>query len=163
MANYYPPKMNMIWHGGHCCGIKTIHNFSCDPDFKLPAVAATGTALGFDIAAPGRSFEYRPKAMPEETALERLDRLLKYKDKKSPYGVVEAVLAATTTFEGEDPPAESQVARWEPILLERGFVLVTECYNSNSGNTIYIYHRVKTKPKLKRPAPANKERGQSPW
>jgi hypothetical protein len=141
-------RMNMIYHGGLCCGIKTIHKFPDSPNSTLEEVKATD-GQGLSVYESGRRPECRPTVMPAETALERLDRLIAHKDKNWPYGVIEAVLVSTTGAANAGKP-DSQVAVWGPILEERGFECVTQCYNSNSWNTIFIYHRVVDKPK---PAP----------
>lgn len=134
--------MKIGFHGGKCCGIKTIHGLGYNPN---ELIAALPKRKEFDKPADqyGRDFRsvtnfFRDKA-PCETCLARLDRYIKYLDEKRPKGIIEIALA---DFNGNrEATSWNQIRKWEPILLERGFKLVNECMNSNSGNKVYVYHR----------------------
>ncbi len=126
--------MILTFHGGLCCGIKTIHGFSNTTDWNCDALDEIGADNRDQAASQSHQNErFFHEAAPQETALERLDRYLEYCDRRRPQGVIEVVLAASDW---------AQLPAWEPVLLERGFKMVTSAKNSNSNNTIYIYHRV---------------------
>jgi hypothetical protein len=134
--------MRIAFHGGYCCGIKTIHGFDCAPSSKIWGLEAQTKAVRDFSGDEDQNGEhtcsewnfYLDKA-PYETYQERFKRYLAYLDVLRPYGVVEAVLI---NGDGGD---SNQIECWEPILLANDFKLVTDCYNSNSGNRIFIYHR----------------------
>jgi hypothetical protein len=139
----------IAFHGGECCGVKTIHRLGDDPD-------DTADELTYDPNQEeglDRCGEHVSSSMnmyyiqaPEETYLERVDRYIKWLDAVRPAGIIEIILA-------DDPECckdhdlsdcgDHQVRHWEALLLERGFVCVSNCANSNSGNRIYVYHRCK--------------------
>lgn len=134
--------MILAFHGGKCCGVKTIHGLGYHPGsepgeegwteerFESPKLSNDkhGQHVQSDLS-------FFTDADPQESYLARFDRLLAFNDKERPYGVVEVT---TTSSAG-------QTLRWKPFLVERGFKAVTECYNSNSGNRVTIWHRVRDK------------------
>ena len=129
--------MHLAFHGGLCCGIKTIYGFYGHPDEKnaeeLSAIPANNAdSYGNQVASHERFFH---EAAPRETGRERLDRYLDYLKRRRPSGIVEVVLATDNGY-------PDQVGCWEPLLLERGFKEVTRAYNSNSENTCIVYHLV---------------------
>lgn len=134
MASFGP---KIAFHGGLCCGIKTIHRMGYNPKAVVMALEPSDVP---DYDQYGHDFNTEVNIFcndaPEETAEERVDRYLKFLDAVRPYGIIEIILA-------DDPNDEDDQQRllWEPVLLERRFVMVTDCYNSNSGNRVYVYHR----------------------
>lgn len=126
--------MKLTFHIGKCCGIKTIYDLGLYPDCGLPALKAcklnNTDQYGQAVSSETRFFH---EAAPAETYLERLDRYLEYVDRRRPEGIVEIVLGAYL--------GTHQRPRWEEILLARDFKLVSSSGNSNSGATIYVYHR----------------------
>jgi hypothetical protein len=126
--------MVMLGHDGFCCGIQVVYNLGQEPSAKLPAA-------DFPKQYPtgqyhGRSLAYF-KAVPVETALERLERYIRHFESPRPEvpstfhrkGILEVVVN------------DLQNPFWESVLLERGFKLVNSCLNSNSGRVIFVYHR----------------------
>lgn len=139
--------MHFRQHGGWCCGIKQIAGFRRLPTDLMSCrdVVAAARDNKYDLAFAAWVSDHEgslyPKKEPAETYLQKLDRYLGYNDKLFPSGVVEVVLA-TSVY----PHMDQKV--WMPVLEERGFELVTSNPNSNSGNTIHIYHRRLVRGKL---------------
>ena len=136
--------MLLLCHGGKCCGIKHIYGFSNHPQIgELPALKGSSEPAvryhgGVQSEQAGQQF-FIGKA-PKETALKRLDRYLRFCQTNQPKGLIEVSLVL------------GQKNMWEKILLERGFELVQKFENSNTDNTIYLYHRINpwTPPKKKK-------------
>ena len=127
-------------HGGYCCGIRQIFGFRLRPDEIIQARNVVEVArhskldLPFAIYIRDEQDAKYPQKEPQETTLEKLDRYLRYDDALFGSGVLEIVLA-------ESNYAHVNQACWMPIVKERGFERVTSNLNSNTGNTIHIYHR----------------------
>lgn len=135
--------MELRYHGGKCCGIKTITNFSMLPDATVRAKKAE-EFLGLDLIGSGglgKTCFYAEA--PEETYLERFDRILEYVKKWRPQGMVEVVLASNIISAGNDYRSQKkQLDVWGPIFLDRGFKEVAVFKNSNTGNIIHVYHLI---------------------
>jgi hypothetical protein len=136
--------MNLIYHGGFCCGIKTIHALYSSPSSQATEIKEATrpqTSYGGDVTdgTSGAKGNWFVGNVPKETYLERLDRYLQFTDSQRQAGVLEIVLADNAS----DSSAFNQNAAWQFLLEERGFKLVTKCRNSNTNNNIYIYHRAK--------------------
>ena len=129
--------MDLLFHGGLCCGIKTIYSLGTDPDalcVSLEKIAVDDRdQYGYHVSSADRFFH---KAAPEETKKERLKRYIEYCHERRPQGMIEV----TTAIDPYDKWLSQGL--WEPILLELGFKLVTEFKNSNSGNTVKVWHNV---------------------
>ena len=127
--------MDVVTHGGRCCGIKTIHGFLYQgPQALLPKRKAFGDESDDglpDLCSPssniGKPF-HRP-ALPQEPATARLDRLIAFVRQKRPSHMIEAVLN------------ELQYPYWKDELQSRGFRLVTTYVNSNTNFRIYVFHK----------------------
>lgn len=139
--------MHLAYHGGKCCGIKTIYGFPGDPASIVNRVYYHGReevnsdSHGDHVSTNSRFYH---GSAPSETGLERLDRYLRYCDQRRPGGVIEIVLADyrfLPTF----------TAAWWPVLEERGFTKTAEFRNSNSDNMCTVYHRVKSAPRCEQP------------
>jgi hypothetical protein len=136
--------MKHVSHGGLCCGIGTIYSFY-GPETVLPGITAEAAT-----APPmaGRTGSYYTLPRPAETTHQRFLAYLAENDSQPSLrgglksGLLEAVLR------------DSQRPKWEQILLDNGFKMVTEFYNSNSGNQVFVYHRVRDGRNLKAPPPA---------
>ncbi len=136
--------MYIRYHGGKCCGIKTIEGFGYPACGQGPKsmISARDKEDDVDHDKAGQNpskVDFFTDKTPKETMADRLDRMLAFLKKRRPYGVVEAILA-----DGAAPfsnPDYDQHAIWHDTLIDRGFVCVTNCHNSNSGNRIYIYHK----------------------
>lgn len=130
--------MNLYFHGGMCCGIKTIAGFHGDPEWsvgtreKRPVDDTDAEGGGVSTSEPFFTDE-----APKETQLERLDRLIAFCKRRRPAGVIEVALAR------DSESCFDQITQWEKHLLERGFKnYVPDFENSNSGSLIRIYHLV---------------------
>lgn len=146
--------MRISFHGGLCCGIKHIHELGSNPSGKLGALKArvyegpewthdrqkNTDQWGINVNSATNCFD---QEAPAETYLERLDRYLKFLDDWRPNGIIEIVLCDYSN--SSDPETYGQIDSWEGLLFKRGFELVSNCYNSNSGNRIFVYHRTTDK------------------
>ena len=125
-------SFSLSLHGGRCCGVKHLYGFNNPPNTALGAMnvaPAQCQNIHDDHCYPGENFY--PGPAPQEKAIERLDRILEFLDEKRPNGILQVVLIA------------HQKLWWHKELVKRkrGFKLVSECHNSNSGNRLYVYHR----------------------
>lgn len=133
--------MQIGYHGGKCCGIKTIFGMNYDPDLnvgRLAAITYDGTLHGIDAAGRTVSSEmnmYWGPELPNQTGEERLKAYLAFLRQKRPSGLVEIALAETIY------PSTSQ-ARWFPVLQALGFRCVARWKNSNSTNWCSVWHLV---------------------
>lgn len=120
--------MQAYIHGGKCCGIKHIQGLGYNPNTMLRA-KRRGKQLkneGSCYMNSTRPFFY--KSAPAETYLKRLERIIAFIHANRPQGVIEVVLS------------DFQLVAWRPEIEALGFKLVNKCKNSNSGQTIHIYH-----------------------
>lgn len=154
--------MRIVHHGGMCCGIKTIHGLGTSPDGEYEGHVCEAIN-GFEhkqvdqydqVVPLSEEFTEDPveyidadvtysvvnswtnifsgKA-PEESPRARLKRYIDWIAKKRPSHLVEICLQVSGVC--------NQKA-WIPVLEEYGFKMVTEFYNSNSGNRVGIFHLV---------------------
>jgi len=143
--------MKIAFHGGKCCGIKTIHGMGDNPSGSLPPLrkprarshqARNADQYGKDVSSKTNFFD---QPAPAETYLERLDRYLAFLDAERPAGIVEITLADERMPDYcEDCGCNcwsEQTRLWRQPLEERGFKEVNNCLNSNSGNRVYVFHR----------------------
>lgn len=125
--------MKLVFHGGKCCGIKTIYDLGFEPSFEDYGVDKKKAVNHDKYGNTVRSdLEFFTDEAPNEPLKDRLKRLIEFVKKKRPSGIVEVVL--------QKGRFADQVTPWEPILLSHGFKLVNRFPNSNSSNDIYIYH-----------------------
>lgn len=122
--------MILGYHGGQCCGIKTIYEMTYSPVGIEGALAPHKNKTSYDLSpsleVPHR-FNIYWEGAPKETGLERLDRYLDYLKKWRPKGLVEIVLSSYQDV-------------WVKYLEERGFVATTKFKNSNTSNNVAVYH-----------------------
>ena len=125
--------MHLVFHGGKCCGIKTIYEMDDDPELVTGSLDALDGIQQQDILYNTTSTKDRffSDAAPCEKRHERLDRYINFVKKWRPKHIIEVTLA--------EGPGYSQ-KKWFPVLEERGFKRVNSCLNSNSGNRVYVYH-----------------------
>lgn len=141
--------MFLARHGGACCGIRHIFNFGTGDTVNKMLPAITPETL--KSMQQNSSLIFRKEA-PEETYLQRLERLIAHKDANWPYGVIEVVLTDYAVYGDENDVGRAyydQVRYWRKPLEKLGFKLVTKCFNSNSHNYDYIFHRCVEPPKKK--------------
>jgi hypothetical protein len=130
--------MRLGYHGGLCCGVKTIFEMGTPGTVAVPLdeyEQADDDLSGEEISSDSPFFT---GAAPSENNVERLDRYLAYLKKYRPRGIVEICLATNP----RDPQDYWSQEYWFKPLKERGFKMVTEGPNSNSGNIIHIFHLV---------------------
>lgn len=163
--------MEIYFHGGKCCAIKTIANLNYTPTFSFSPREKTKKVTHRDRqgshVSTGEPFYWQER--PRETGAQRFDAYLDYLRRVRPYGIVEVTIVTSfggAAIRGFDPcEAEDGVEMhglesfcvetpenedllpsyqesWEPFLQERGFRLVTVAPNSNSGNFVKVYHLV---------------------
>lgn len=160
--------MQLVQHGGMCCGIRHIHELGDYPDDVLHEEDANPEARGFEVSLDNRSGLY-PKAAPEESAEDRLKRLIYYCERFRPQGIIEVVTANEwdESDEGwewwddhDEPPKNptnvdnAQTCHWRETLTGLGFNPVNVCVNSNTCNHITVWHRNSGEvPKLPNPDP----------
>lgn len=113
--DYVHPDIRVLLypHGGSCCGMNTIKNFWIAPHKKLAARAAY------------------PNSFPIQSARDRLAAVIRNRESSRSKGILEIVLVDAELEYG-----------WGKILVEEfDFVEVNSNINSNSGNTIHVFHR----------------------
>lgn len=127
--------MHLAFHGGKCCGIKTIYGFGDGKDAPnqvvdaLEAVKADDSDILYnDVRSDQRFFH---EAAPAEPRIARLDRYIDYIKMRRPRHIVEVTLA-------EGPFCNQKV--WYDLLEQRGFIMVNKGKNSNSGNLVKVFH-----------------------
>lgn len=126
--------MHLVFHGGKCCGIKTIYGFERDPEDELdalPAIPKNSADIMYHTV--GSNIRFFHLAAPEESRLKRLDRYLDFVKKHRPSHIIEVTLA-----ESDDRYLNQTI--WFPLLEERGFIRVNKAKNSNSGNIVHVFH-----------------------
>lgn len=109
-------------HGGRCCGIKHILNFSYSPNDMVSALPTRKKVYNQGAASEmtaGKDFYKGPE--PMEPGIVRLDKLLKDIDARKSGHLVEVTLN------------KYQNTVWQEPLEKRGFKQVTRFYNSNTG------------------------------
>ncbi len=126
--------MYLSFHGGNCCGIKSIHRLPMYPDGFVPERRLKYLDVFYDERTqyPRNAAKQTPCDVerPEETGIQRLDFYLSWLAENRPGGLVEITLA------------EYQVVKWKPLLLERGFAEVASFTNSNSYTRVTVFHKV---------------------
>lgn len=127
--------MHLVFHGGKCCGIKTIYDFGRSPnDDTCDALDEIKKDDADVLYHPVRSDQrFFHEEAPEESKLKRLDRYIDYVKKRRPQHIIEVALA-----ESKDHYYDQ--TGWFPYLKERGFILVNKARNSNSGNIVHVFH-----------------------
>ena len=133
--------LKIAFHGGKCCGIRHIHGFSFYPHqtSRQPALDKQEGFLSLDRSGDdvSSSLNVFYKEAPEESLYERLDRYIKFLQGFRPGGVIEVCLSRGK-YDCFD-----QIKLHEEELFKHGFSVVTElAANSNTGNTIRIYHLI---------------------
>lgn len=110
--------MILTGHGGACCAIKHIRGLGSSPYVIIGAQAIGGINV------------------PREKAATRLARLISHQKTVQMEGVIEVTIADNQAYNN----GPGQFYRWPKKLLDLGFKLTFEAYNSNSGNNVRVYH-----------------------
>lgn len=142
---------NLLYHGGHCCGIKHLFGFQQNPTdqmFKMEKwvrkLKPDGSALYDSNGINGPFFQLEA---PAETALERFNRFVDHWKLKIDNGILEVVLADNAQYTNI---GLQQTEKWGEHVLAAGFKRVSSCKNSNSTNRINVYHLCKDAKKVER-------------
>ena len=149
-------------HGGSCCGISHVSGFRgegpealeptlvkwsdrkrtlaeirmmCYIPEDCPVYAAQALFQNYRNAMVSQNHGVL-KGRPRETSGQRLKAYLRDIAAGRSAGTVEAVLADYRTLNDRS----NQYKTWEPFLLELGFVEVHSFVNSNTSNTVHVYH-----------------------
>ena len=118
--------MYMTYHGGRCCGIKHIWGMTNEPaQILTPQAALNDSGIGW-------SHSQYSHPRPKEAASDRLDALVDFARCNWPEHIIEVVVA--------DTGYTKQAQNWSDALIERGFKEVNRNINSNSTNTVVVYH-----------------------
>lgn len=138
--------MELVFHGGKCCGIKTIYGFHERPSDLAPEkdkkTFLNNDQHGHNVSTDKTFFT---DAAPEETYSNRLDRYIEFCRKYRPQGIIEVTLA--------DGFHIKQTSVWGKQLTRHGFKVVSQAKNSNTGNTVSVWHLVYDVPPKKRARP----------
>jgi hypothetical protein len=127
-------------HGGECCGIKHIHGLGRYPHVGIASRRAlpVNTAFGQWSMRAINDMRYSNKkadcdfynlSAPSETYEKRFKRFVKFIKEHRAQGTIEVVINYSQKV-------------WIPILEEQGFKMVSSGKNSNTANTIEIWHLV---------------------
>lgn len=140
-SNYkYESTPRLVNHGGLCCGIKTIYGLGYSPDSPakvLEAVPYNNRAKCGDHV--WSSLRYFSDAAPAETYAERVERYIKFVQKHAPKHLIEVVLESGQ-YEGACS-WNSSYPGWKAFLRKHKFKKVNSFLNSNSGNTVLVFHK----------------------
>lgn len=135
--------MRLAAHGGYCCGIKTIHGLGESPDDLISEKEPHKHVFTLHDAdqsgcPPHGDINLFTAGAPEETKGSRFKRVLAHLKYIRPAGVCEVV----TVDSGDTDNNEffATTGKWGDFLAGLGFNKVTSAKNSNSGNTIDIWH-----------------------
>lgn len=139
--------MKLVFHGGKCCGIKTIYGFDAQSHNILNSprnkkAKKTNDTFGYHVSS---KIEFFTDAAPkEETYLERLNRLITFCKYNRPAGMIEVALSSQVCHDYTEYSHQSptQIEHWGPILEEMGFKKVSTFKNSNTRRTISVYHLI---------------------
>jgi hypothetical protein len=133
-------------HGGRCCGIKTIHGFYSGPNGKLgykkPQKYNSDTdCYGHSV---GKGYNWYRPSRPKETYLERFEEYICYIKLKRPQGLIEITMTdgQLDGYQYWNNNIDKHNHAWAPVLEKHGFKEVTSFKNSNTGNTVHVFHLV---------------------
>lgn len=138
--------MKLVFHGGKCCGMKTIFNLGISPsNFSLDVEQiGNGSVPGQDtIGATVRSdLSFFSDEAPKEANLERLKRYIKFVKNHRPNHLIEVIIATTLKDGTREHTDHYSQLPWVEPLKSLGFRNVSSWYNSNSGNWCHAFHLV---------------------
>lgn len=139
--------MELVFHGGKCCGIKTIYGFFNAPwdmtSRRESCEERNQDKYGHSVRS---DLSFFTDEAPKETYKERLVRFIDFCKRRRPRHMIEVVLSnqSFSVYNNETHEFESirQIDLWGPILEELGFLPVTTFNNSNTGFNVTVYHLV---------------------
>lgn len=113
--------IQIAFHGGHCCGIKTIHSFYNHPSYKLPPKDETENLCHYDREGYGpdeSSADFFWPERPAETASERFNAQIEFLEKVRHYGLVECCVTVPLPSGQTAASLSGETAEW----LEAGLI-----------------------------------------
>lgn len=127
--------MQLVFHGGKCCGIKTVYCMGTSPVEKHESLVALSRRNNSDqtYGEVGSGMRFFTDSAPEESGKDRLQRYITFMERNRPRNVLEVVLCESSS------DWQNQTA-WVPTLEGLGFKMVNRHSNANSGNFIQIWH-----------------------
>lgn len=127
--------MQLVFHGGKCCGIKTVYCMGGAPTESQPALQKLARRNNRDqnYGEVSSDMRFFTNDAPEESGKDRLKRYIEFMEKNRPRNVLEVVIC-------ESQYGWTDQKAWVPTLEEFGFKMVNRHSNSNSGNHIQIWH-----------------------
>lgn len=111
-------------HGGSCCGMRHLYGFPSTPETMVNALPRKS----------GADMRLYPRPLPKQTGAERFETLMTHIKATQRKVIVEAVLV--------DMLYNKQYTGWKDYLENYGFEEVTSGVNSNTGNTLHVFHYV---------------------
>lgn len=136
------------YHGGLVCGIKHVRGFVYAPsavhkETQKHPLSANEIQCDYKELAVKSDVPFINQDIPQETYLERLDRLIEAVKNLRQSGCIEIVLA-----EGKDIPTTTsydgfvdQYKSWAPKLRKRGFKKVSKFFNGCTSRTLHVFHK----------------------
>lgn len=150
--------MNLVNHGGLCCGIKTIYGLDVSPDKKsfYPYDPERASFPDWDQRAiPTKTNQsiFTESFAKGDILGEIFDRMIAVCKKERKSHLIEVNLILVERWEDWDQITDEDKiaanyqdygdhnqARWVPFLKARGFRCVSKWINSNSGNLLGCFH-----------------------
>ena len=141
--------MKLVFHGGKCCGVKTIHGFS-DPNGMCQALEKKSALYNDKHGAEVKSdLSFFTDEAPKESQKDRFIRLVNWCKEQRPHGLIELLLSTQSCWmtvdadEGEDGAVYgTQIDIWRPIVEEAGFKEALTFKNSNTNRNVTLFHLV---------------------
>lgn len=136
--------MRVVMHGGKCCGVKTIHTLFQSPEYLHSRINKKRGDIPFDGGSQCAGKNFLPGPYPTMKGKDLLRRFIIDVEKKRPKGIIEVAVANNQFNTSATVPNDNgQVKNWRPVLEEFGFVqYVPATMNSNSGNFVFLFHRL---------------------
>lgn len=127
--------MQLVFHGGKCCGIKTVYRMGSTPTESQPALQKLSRRNNRDqnYGEVSSDMRFFTDEAPEEDGKSRLIRYIDFMKHWRPSNILEVVLCKSQ-YDWQDQ------SDWIPVLAELGFRQVNKHYNSNSGNDVLVWH-----------------------
>lgn len=133
--------MQLVSHGGNCCGIKTIYGFMPSPETDIGPLEKFGHSDGDADGTMQPLTRFFHESAPKESGLKRLKRYIDYLSERRPDGLLEIALVEKVRYRvPTSGPFWHAQEEWFPVVEKLGFKMVSRFCNSNSGNVVRVYH-----------------------
>lgn len=130
--------INLRGHGGSCCGMSHILSFPDSPE-RVLLERKTGPTQSYKVGSSAAD------QFPQQTALERLEGVINNIEKGYTIKYADAGIESHITGRSqgiiEIVLNHLQLPAWEETLKKLKFKEVNKCKNSNTNNTIHVFHR----------------------